>query len=44
MDRPLVERESQKGILSGKGGAMLKQVGTAARTELEAIAEPQPKV
>lgn len=30
-----VERDSQKGILIGKGGAMLKQIGTAARQELE---------
>ena len=29
------ERESQKGILIGKGGAMLKQVGTAARRRIE---------
>jgi GTP-binding protein Era len=29
------ERESQKGILIGKGGAMLKQVGTAARRQIE---------
>src|SRR5215468_6683803 len=28
-----VEQESQKGILIGKGGAMLKQIGTAARRE-----------
>jgi GTP-binding protein Era len=31
----LVERESQKGILIGKGGAMLKAVGTAARRQIE---------
>ncbi len=31
----LVERENQKGILIGKKGAMLKQVGTAARHEIE---------
>ncbi len=31
----LVERESQKGIVIGKGGAMLKQVGTAARRQIE---------
>lgn len=32
-----VERESQKGILIGKRGAMLKQVGTLARAELEPL-------
>ncbi len=30
-----VERDSQKGILIGKGGQMLKRIGTAARQELE---------
>ncbi len=30
-----VERDSQKGIVIGKGGRMLKQIGTAARRELE---------
>jgi len=33
----LVERESQKGILIGKGGAMLKAIGSAARREIEAF-------
>jgi len=31
----LVERDSQKGIIVGKGGAMIKAIGTAARIELE---------
>ena len=30
-----VETESQKGILIGKRGAMIREVGTAARKELE---------
>ncbi len=30
-----VERDSQKGIIIGKGGAMLKKVGTMARQEAE---------
>jgi GTPase len=33
----LVERDSQKGILIGKGGAMLKSIGTEARKEIEAF-------
>jgi GTP-binding protein Era len=33
----LVERESQKPIVIGKGGALLKAVGTAARREIEAF-------
>ena len=32
-----VERESQKGILIGKGGTMLKQIGTAAREKIEKL-------
>lgn len=34
-----VERDSQKGIIIGKGGMMLKQVGTEARVELEDMLE-----
>jgi GTP-binding protein Era len=30
-----VETESQKGILVGKGGRMVREIGTAARKELE---------
>lgn len=32
-----VERDSQKGILIGKGGAMLKGIGAAARPEIEML-------
>jgi GTP-binding protein Era len=32
-----VERSSQKGIVIGKGGARLKEVGTAARTQIEKL-------
>jgi len=35
----LVERESQKPIVIGKGGSMIKQIGTAARVELEQYLE-----
>jgi GTPase len=33
----LVETESQKLILVGKGGAMVKEIGTRARPEIEAL-------
>lgn len=33
----LIERDSQKGIVIGKGGAMLKKIGTLAREELELV-------
>ena len=32
-----VERESQKGIVIGKGGRMLRDIGTVARKEIEAL-------
>ena len=32
-----VERDSQKGIIIGKGGGVLKEVGSAARRELESF-------
>jgi len=33
-----VERDSQKGIVIGKGASMLKTIGTAARKEIETLA------
>ena len=33
----LVERDSQKGIVIGKGGSMLKKIGSLAREELEVV-------
>jgi len=32
-----VERDSQKGIVIGKGAVLLREAGTAARKELEAL-------
>ena len=36
-----VERDSQKGIIIGKGGSALKKVGTLARKDIEAFFEKQ---
>jgi GTP-binding protein Era len=36
-----VERDSQKGIVIGKGGRMIKQIGTQARQELERLLDVQ---
>ncbi len=33
----LVDRKSQKGIIIGKGGGMIKQIGTHARTDIESL-------
>ena len=35
-----VETESQKQILVGKGGAMVKEIGTRARPEIEQLLGP----
>jgi GTP-binding protein Era len=32
-----VERDSQKGILIGKRGSMLKEIGTRARKDIQAL-------
>jgi len=32
-----VERESQKGIVIGKGGAMIREIGIAARADMERL-------
>lgn len=34
-----VERDSQKGIIIGAQGAMLKRIGTAARKDIEELVE-----
>lgn len=34
-----VERESQKGIIVGKGGSQLKEIGTRARKEIEKLVQ-----
>jgi GTP-binding protein Era len=33
----VVERKSQKGIIIGKGGSMLKRIGSAARNDIESL-------
>ena len=35
----VVERDSQKGIIIGKGGKMLKQIGTKARLDIEHLVD-----
>ncbi len=35
--RVLVERDSQKGIVIGKGGSMLKRIGTLARKDIQRL-------
>lgn len=36
-----VEKDSQKGIIIGKGGAMVKKIGSAARQDIEKMLERQ---
>lgn len=33
----MVERDSQKGIIIGKGGKLLKEIGTLARRDIEML-------
>ena len=33
----LVERESQKGMVIGKGGRMIKRIGSEARADIERL-------
>ena len=33
----IIERDSQKGIIIGKGGSMLKKIGTQARKDIEKL-------
>jgi GTP-binding protein Era len=35
--RVVVERDSQKGMIIGKGGALLREAGSEARAEIEAL-------
>ena len=35
----ICEKDSHKGIIIGKGGAMLKKIGAAARYEMETMLE-----
>ena len=35
--RLVVERDSQKGIIIGKGGALIREAGTEARKEIETL-------
>jgi len=35
----ICERDSHKGIIIGKQGAMLKKIGSAARVEMERLLE-----
>ncbi len=37
----ICERDSHKGIIIGKGGAMLKKIGSNARFEIEKLLEGQ---
>ncbi|TFG98762.1 MAG: GTPase Era, partial [Calditrichales bacterium] len=36
-----VERESQKGIVIGKKGSMIREIGTTARKEIEELTQRQ---